>query len=122
MKAKKIIFVALSSFFIVLFSSNYSSVEAAESNNLETSVVNSEDITTMATPNPYKVWYSVPLNMGNQPPATYYVQHRLYKQLYRGWLTRTNRTDTHAHTIYEGYLYRPDVPLPILSRVHPIEQ
>lgn len=123
MKTKKVfVFLALLSLFIVLFFSDYSTVEATGNNNLDISGVKSEDITITATPNPYKVWYSVPLNMGNQPPATYYIEHRFYKQLYRGWLTRTNKTDTHAHTIYEGYLYRPDVPLPIPSRVRPIEQ
>lgn len=106
----------------MLFSSNYSTVEAAGNNHLDISVVNSEERTITATPNPYKVWYSVPLNMENQPPVTYYIEHRFYKHLYRGWLTRTNKTDTHAHTVYEGDLYRPDVPLPIPSRVRPIEQ
>lgn len=123
MKTKKVLgIIALLSMLFVLFSSNYYTVEATENTSLQTNVVNSKDITIQSTPNPYKVWYSVPLNLGNQPPATYYIQQRFYTQLYRGWLTRTTRTDTHAHTVYEGYLYRPDVPLPIPSKMLPVQE
>lgn len=108
--------------FVMLFTLNNSTAEASENNEQNQLVINSEDITIKATPLPYKVWYSTVLNLGNNPPATYYIEHRYSNKMYRGWLTRTNKTDTHAHTVYEGYLYRPDVTLPIPSRLQPQEQ
>ena len=63
--------------------------------------------------NPYKVWVEELFYAGNLPPEVQYYERNVYGQRYRGWLTRTRRTDGVWFVVYEGYIFRPDVNLPI---------
>lgn len=122
---KKSTFNAISlvtlSMFLFLATSETSAVssEVIKDPSLEYSMPNVLNNNAQGTPNPTKVWYTQAFKVGNLPPNIRYVEIRRYNQTYRGWLDKTNRTDGHNFLVYEGYIYRPDITLPIPSRLDP---
>lgn len=86
--------LSLLSLASLLFLDNHTTVQATENDNfqLTDSYEQSRLATVQATPAPYKVWYSRAFKDGSLPPVTRNVEIRRYNQLYKGYLTRTNRT------------------------------
>lgn len=105
-------FVIIAFFLIGLLSS----VEKVSADIIVESYTQTSSIAA-TTGTPTRYWINVPFNTGNNPPATKFYTKRIWNRMYRGYLTRTNRTDMSGWVVYEGYLYRDDqYPLPIPSR------
>ncbi|UJF15830.1 hypothetical protein LZ578_01290 [Jeotgalibaca sp. MA1X17-3] len=109
-----------------MFISNSNDIKGAETTNNDLQQVEASvqlDVQTQKWVYPHKVWFSNGFFGGSIPLEVRYHESPEYGLLlYRGWLTRTNRTDGLAYVIYEGYLYKPGISLPIPASARIIKE
>lgn len=126
MKNKKNISILFLAFLLsLIFSSKHLVVNAEDlnqSNSVDMIVSSNGTEVNPEASSPTRVWVEREFNVGVLPPSRRFYEHVFYGQLYRGWLTITNRGAGTYWMVYQGYLYKPGSPIPIPSRLSPISE